>query len=105
MDRPLLTPTTWDRTVTTQSARSEVFPTRVRWGLLRRTATGFTTWLGMWMSGVGIGMGRRMLEEPTPAAPRQAPTVCYGAAPGTTTPTTAGRHTATTSTRRSATTS
>ena len=39
-------------------------PTRVRWDHLRRTDMGYTTWLGMYRSGVGIGMGRRMDNRP-----------------------------------------
>ena len=38
-------------------------PTRVRWGILQRTDMDFTTWRGMCMSGVGIGMGRRMVNQ------------------------------------------
>ena len=56
----------------------------------------YTTWLGMCGSGVGIGMGRRMLEAAIHAAPRQAPPVCYGAATGSPAPTGAGRRTVTT---------
>ena len=32
--------------------------------ILRRTGMGYTTWLGMCWSGVGIGMGRRMVNQP-----------------------------------------
>src|SRR5438045_1785011 len=57
--------------------------TRVRWGPLNRTVMDYTTWLGMWKSGVGIGTLHGTLrmrpaaliwEEPIHAAPPQART-------------------------------
>jgi len=79
-------PTIWDRTATIPPSRRERIPTRVRWGLLRRTGMGYTIWRVMSLSGVGIGMGGRMLEAPTHAAPRQAPSVWCGAVTGTASP-------------------
>src|ERR1035441_32124 len=35
---------------------------RVPWGILLRIVMDYTTWRGMWMRGVGIGMGRRMVN-------------------------------------------
>src|ERR1039458_9717596 len=51
------------RTATTQPSIPERIPTRVRWDILRRTVMDFTTWLGMYLSGVGIGMGRHMVSQ------------------------------------------
>ena len=76
-------------------------PTRVRWGILRRTDMGFTTWRGMCLSGVGIGMGRRMVNQLLliQQARHLGASVFCAAAFGTTSPTTRGAPIATTSTR------
>ena len=78
--------TIWDQTATTQSLRPEGIPTRVRWAILRRTVMDFTTWLGMYLSGVGIGMGRRMREVVIHADRHLGASVCCAAAVGTATP-------------------
>ena len=67
---------------------------------LRRTGMGCTTWRGMSMSGVGIGMGRRMPEGVIHAGLHLGSTVCCAAAPGTATPATRGAPIATTPRRR-----
>ena len=77
------------------------FPTRVRWDLLRRTGMDYTTWRGMSLSGVGIGMGRRMDNQQPRIQPDRhlEPIVCCAAAIGTSTPTSRGAPIASTSTR------
>jgi formylglycine-generating enzyme required for sulfatase activity len=71
-------------------------------GSFAQMGMGYTTWLGMWRSGVGIGMGRRMVNPLRITQPaRHPPTmslVCCAAAIGTTGPTTRGALIATTST-------
>src|ERR1019366_4768426 len=76
--------TIWDRTTTTQLGLSEGLPIRVRWDILRRTVMDFTTWLGMYLSGVGIGMGR-MQEVVIHADRHLGASVCCAAAVGTAT--------------------
>ena len=78
------------------------FPTPVRWDILRRTLTGMgcMTWQAMCGSGAGIGMVHiRAARKLTHMVLHQARTVCFGAAVGAATRTTAGRRSATTSTR------
>src|SRR5579862_5466790 len=53
----------WGQMVTTPPSIPCRFPTRARWAILRQTDMAFTTWLGMCMSGVGIGMGRRLVNQ------------------------------------------
>jgi len=83
----------------------EIIPTRVRWVILRRTGMVFTTWQGMCGSGVGTGMERRMREAVIPVDRYQARTVCFAAAVGPTTRSTAGRRTATATSRPTTSTS
>ena len=92
------TATIWGRTATTQPSTIGGIPTRVRWAILRRTGMGFTTWPGMCLSGVGIGMGRRMVNQRPRIQPdrHQGATVFCAAAIGATTPTTRGAPIATT---------
>src|ERR1022692_4977280 len=80
--------TIWDRTATTQPSRMDHFPTRVRWYILRQTVMDFTTWLGMYLSGAGTGMGRRMQEVVIHADRHPGAAVFCAAAFGTTSPTT-----------------
>jgi formylglycine-generating enzyme required for sulfatase activity len=52
-----------DRTASTQlEASGEPHPLQVRWDHLRRMAMDSTTWLGIYLSGVGTGMERLMQE-------------------------------------------
>jgi hypothetical protein len=85
--------TIWARTATTPLETGGRIPTRVRWAILRRTDMAFTTWLGMCLSGVGIGMGRRMVNQQLliQQARHLGATVFCAAAIGTTTPTRAVR--------------
>src|ERR1700677_4632535 len=89
METPATIPTIWDRTATTLLI---VVVARVRWAILRRTDMGYTTWQGISMSGVGIGMGRRMdnrllLIQPDP---QLGASVLCAAAFGSTTQTSRG---------------
>src|ERR1017187_10469302 len=89
-------PTIWGHILATTRILTVELTTRVRWAILRRTGMGFTTWRGMWGSGVGTGLH-------ITAAPRrltrlgrhQATTGCIGAAAAGTTRATAGRRIAT----------
>src|SRR6266566_4214505 len=77
------------------------FPTRVRWDHLQRMVMGYMTWLGMSLSGVGIGMGRPMREAVIPVDRHLGATVCCAAAFGAAAPSTRGAPIATTSARTS----
>jgi len=81
-----------------------IIPTQVRWDHFRRTDMGYMTWRGMYWSGVGIGMGLRMVNQQLliqPDRPQAWKTcVCYAAALGTTTPPSRAVPLATTTTSR-----
>src|SRR6266853_821630 len=94
---PAAIATIWDRTATTRPSTTGYIPTRVRWDHLQRMVMGCTTWRGMSLSGVGIGLGRRMREAVIPVDRHLGATVCCGAVPGATTPATRGVRIATTS--------
>src|ERR1017187_9838704 len=55
--------TTWDRMATTQPLQTGRRPTRVRWAILPRTVMGSTTWRATSLSGAGIGMERRIVNQ------------------------------------------
>ena len=98
---------TWDRTATIRlGVSAELHPPRVQWGPLRRTDMGYTTWPGMCLSGVGIGMGHRMVNRQRLIQPvrQQVRTACSAAAVGATTRPPPGRRTAAKPTRRMRTT-
>ena len=74
--------------------------TRVRWDILDPTALAFTTWLGMCLSGAGIGMGRmRSARRPILTARPPARTAYCAAAVGSSSRTNAGRRSAMTTPR------
>src|SRR5439155_12738610 len=103
-DTPAPIATIWDRTATTQPTRPDRIPTRVRWDHLQRMVMGYTTWWGMSLSGVGIGLGRRMREAVIPVDRHLGASVCCGAARGTTAPSTRGVRVASSALRRTPTT-
>ena len=88
------------RMATTQISTPQGIPKPVQWDILRPTVMGYTTWLGIYLNGVGIGMPRRPIrravhtwEEPTLAdrQPEALSKVAYSAAAlGTIPPNTLG---------------
>src|ERR1035441_10518859 len=81
----------------------ELIPAQVRWGILRRTGMGFTTWRGTYSSGAGISMDPlRAVRRPTRVGRHMARFVCFDAAIGMAPRGAAARQTApTTATQRS----
>ena len=93
----------WDPTVaTTRILTPGGIRTQVQQAILRRMATGYTTWRGMCLSGVGTGMEHRM-GNPPQIIPREQgqdrAAVCCAAAIGTASPATRGAPIAATTTR------
>ena len=97
----IATPMIWGRTATTRSeALEELSQRQALRVLLPRTGMDCMTWQGMYFSGAGIGMGRLMREERILVEFRQARSVCYGGAVGTSTRPTSGLPGAGTTSRR-----
>ena len=102
-ERPPVTAMIWGRMAIMRSGVSEERVRRqVRWVRLRRMATGYTTWRGMCLNGVGTGMARRMVSRPQTTQRERGQdraTVCCAAAVLPTTPTSRGAPIAATPTR------
>src|ERR1035438_7561832 len=61
----MVIPTIWPpQNIVIRRFPTETKGIRVRWVHFRRTGMGYMTWGGMYLSGVGIGMQRRMPEGP-----------------------------------------